>query len=88
MYHQINLKHNLTRFLLCLEQCRPAAEWYILVLSLQTVLQGPGPIHQVLSGVEEGLGAAEDLLAAEVSTYDRIAQRCCLQLFKFGDQSV
>lgn len=56
-------------------QCGPAAERCVLVLSVQTVLQGPGSLHQVLPGAEESLGAAQELPAAEVSTHDRIAQR-------------
>lgn len=69
-----------------LEQRRPGAEWCIVVLSLQTVLQGPGPIHYLLPGVEESLGAAENLPAAAVSTHDRIPQRCWLQEFKLCGQ--
>lgn len=56
-------------------QCGPAAERPVLVLSVQTVLQGPRPLHQVLPGAEESLGAAQELPAAEVPTHDRIAQR-------------
>lgn len=56
-------------------QCGPAAERCVLVLSVQTVLQRPGPLHAVLPGAEESLGAAEELPAADVSAHDRLAQR-------------
>lgn len=75
--------HSKTEFLHCsgcFVQRGPAAERDILVLSLQTVLQGPGPLHQALPGAEESLGAAEELPAAAVSTHDCIAQRCLLQV--------
>lgn len=56
-------------------QCGAAAEWRFLVLSVQTVLQGPGSLHPVLPGPEESVGAAEELPAAEVSSNDRLTQR-------------
>lgn len=65
-------------------QCGPAAEQYFLVLSVQTVLQGSGPLHQILPGTEESLGAAEELPAAEVSTHDHVSQRSSSRVFPLG----